>query len=185
MANPTVAKNIQAQPSSTSIPIPITYDQNLFAPLQEYYNKIWSDILNAPNFLGLLKANNTFWPSAAFNALQPLKGLTALQPETDIIENGKAFKICIELPGLEEKDVEVSINENYLTISGEKKEKHDTENENSVVRECSYGTFSRTIQLPETADAGKAEAHFNNGVLTVKLPKKAAAIEGMRTLKIH
>lgn len=133
----------------------------------------------------MLKINNALWPPTAFNVLQPLAAFNVPQPETDIIENGKAFKICTELPGLEQKDVEVSINENYLTISGEKKEKHGTENENSVVQECSYGAFSRTIQLPETADAEKAEAHFNNGVLTVELPKKAAVTEGMRRLKIH
>ncbi len=107
-----------------------------------------------------------------------------LTPSVDIIENDKGFKVEAELPGMKSDDVEVSINDNYLTIKGEKKESKEDKGENYLRRERYYGSYQRTIALPETADADKAKATFKKGVLWLEIPKKAEAKAKSRKLEV-
>ena len=100
----------------------------------------------------------------------------------DILDNDKSFKVEAELPGMKEDDVEVTINDNYLTIRGEKKESKEDKGENYVCRERHYGSYQRTIALPETADTDKAKATFKKGVLWVDIPKKAGTAKPSKKL---
>lgn len=96
-------------------------------------------------------------------------------PQVDMVENDREFKVSVELPGLEEKDVNVTLAHNLLTISGEKKEEKEDKGKNYYRMERSYGSFRRSIPLPDEVEADKAEATFKKGVLTVNLPKTAEA----------
>jgi HSP20 family protein len=80
-----------------------------------------------------------------------------------------------ELPGMTEKDINVTVNRDSLRISGEKKQKKETKEENYYSMESSYGSFDRFVNLPTEVDEEKTEAEFNNGVLTVKMPKSKEA----------
>ncbi len=93
-------------------------------------------------------------------------------PSLDVHETDKEFQIRLEVPGMDEKDIDISIHRDLLTISGEKKEEKE-ENVKGVHRvERRFGSFSRSVRLPENCvDTEKAEAAYKNGVLTVKLPK--------------
>ena len=99
----------------------------------------------------------------------------SFSPKVDVKDTGKEVLVTAELPGLEEKDVEVSLNGDVLTISGEKKEEKEEKGEERYRLERSYGSFRRSFTLPCEIAADKASASFKKGVLSVTLPKSAAA----------
>jgi HSP20 family protein len=96
-------------------------------------------------------------------------------PVVDIIENDKALTVKAELPGIEAKDVAVTIDNNVLTLKGERHIKKEVEKENYHRMERAYGTFARSFVLPAFVDADNIKAEFKNGLLMVTVPKKANA----------
>ncbi len=92
-------------------------------------------------------------------------------PRIDLSETDKALVVTAELPGMEEKDIEVSLTENRLTLKGEKTTEKDTTEKDFHRRERYYGSFQRSILLPCEVDKTAIAANFKNGVLTVRLPK--------------
>ncbi|MDH3236624.1 MAG: Hsp20/alpha crystallin family protein, partial [Alphaproteobacteria bacterium] len=92
-------------------------------------------------------------------------------PRIDVSETDKSYELTAEIPGMEEKDVEVTLTENMLTINGEKHEEREEKEKNYHVRERRYGSFHRTFTVPPDVDANKISAQFAKGVLTVNLPK--------------
>lgn len=104
-------------------------------------------------------------------------------PNVEFTEAEKEFRITAELPGLDEKDVELSIEDGVLTLRGEKKA--EVEDKDRGYSERSYGRFERRIALPRSVERDKANAAFRNGVLTVTLPKSQAANENRRRIPIN
>jgi len=92
-------------------------------------------------------------------------------PRIDVSESDQEIQIAAGLPGLGEKDVEVTVADDTLTIRGEKKEESERKERDHHVMERSYGTFSRTLRLPFAVDAGQAKAVFKDGVLRITIPK--------------
>lgn len=110
--------------------------------------------------------------------------LGTFSPRIDIAENDKEIKISAELPGMDEKDIDLSINKELLIIKGEKKEEKEDKGKDYYRMERSYGSFSRSIQLPAEIDTNKVEAMFKKGVLTVTLPKTAKAISDSKKIAV-
>ena len=104
-----------------------------------------------------------------------MAGNGSLMPSMDITETEKEFVITAELPGLERKDVEISLEDNVLTIRGEKKSetKPDDKNKNVHVSERSYGVFYRVLELPTKVDPSSVQATMSKGVLKITIPKPA------------
>ena len=102
-------------------------------------------------------------------------GSGTFSPSIDVKESDKDFTTRAELPGVEEKDVEVTVTNDTVTINGEKKEEKEDKGKNYYYMERSYGSFNRVIPLAVETDANKAEANFKNGVLNIAIPKSAAA----------
>jgi HSP20 family protein len=96
-------------------------------------------------------------------------------PAVDIIESETGFTLSAELPGMTEKDVELSLVGDTLAIKGEKRQEREEKDENFHLTERSYGAFQRSFLLPESVDREHISAAFANGVLTVTLPKTALA----------
>lgn len=90
----------------------------------------------------------------------------------DIIEDKDHVELKAEIPGVDPKDVNIQVEDNILTISGEKKLEHEDKKENYLRIERYYGKFSRSFSLPPYVDASKIEAKYKDGVLTVTLPKR-------------
>jgi HSP20 family protein len=112
------------------------------------------------------------WPSMGWAA----PGRAAeLIPSMDVAETEKDIEITAELPGLEEKDVQVNVADNVLTIKGEKKSEKEQKDKNYRMLERSYGAFSRTIELPAGTNPDSIQASLSNGVLKVTVPKAAPA----------
>lgn len=92
-------------------------------------------------------------------------------PTVDIVENDDAFTVKAELPGVEKKDVDISIENGVLTIKGEKKSKTEQKDEKVHRVECSYGSFVRSFTLPASVKTDKVDAKYKDGILNMTLPK--------------
>lgn len=102
-------------------------------------------------------------------------GSVKLLPSMDVTETDKEIEITAELPGLEEKDVQINVADNLLTIRGEKNAEKEEKDKNYRLVERSYGSFERSLQLPEGVNADAIKATIAKGVLKVTVPKPAPA----------
>lgn len=105
----------------------------------------------------------------------PGVGLKSLIPDIDVIEDDDHMEMTIELPGLAEKDVEVNVADGILTVRGDKKSMHEDRSRDCRIEERSYGSFSRSLELPAGVDLDSVQATMDKGVLTIHVPKPAAA----------
>jgi HSP20 family protein len=108
----------------------------------------------------------------------------ALAPSMDVTEDASAYTITAELPGLEDKDVDVSIDGSMLNIKGEKQQETERKEKNYYLSERSYGSFARSLYLPDGVDRDKISAQISKGVLTVTLPKTAAAQNNSKKIEV-
>ncbi|MFL5295628.1 MAG: Hsp20/alpha crystallin family protein [Phenylobacterium sp.] len=110
--------------------------------------------------------------------------LAALTPSIDLHETDQAYELTAELPGLEQKDVELTLRDNALILSGEKRQERNDEDGGRHWSERSFGRFERVIPLEGEVDADKVQAGFKNGVLKVTLPKNPKAQDKTRRIEI-
>lgn len=108
----------------------------------------------------------------------------AATPPVDVSETDKAYEVTAELPGMDEKNIEVNVAHGGLTIKGEKKEEKEEKKKDYYVSERHYGSFERYFSLPDGVDADKIEATFKNGVLKVMLPKTAEAQKPAKKVEV-
>ena len=127
-----------------------------------------------------------------FSRRSPLMGFAGFgegvsAPKIDVAEGKDAIEVTAELPGVEEKDIDVTLSNGVLTIRGEKKTERDEadKDKNWHVVERSYGSFSRTISLPYDPDSAKVEAKFDKGVLRIRLPKPAEIAKKEKKIEIR
>jgi HSP20 family protein len=92
-------------------------------------------------------------------------------PQVDMTEDDKSIKVVAELPGMDEKNIDINLSRDSLTIKGEKREEREEKGKESYYAERSFGSFSRVIPLPSEVNPDQAEATFSKGVLTVSMPK--------------
>lgn len=143
---------------------------NPFLPLQTELDKAMDDfykMTTSPHFLS-----------------ENFEGL-AINPSADLVEDEKSFKLEVELPGIDEKDVKVSIGDGMLTIKAEKKISRKDETKHYLMREIGYGSYERSFLLPDSANIDAASASFKKGMLWVTLPKKTNATKVSRELPIE
>jgi HSP20 family protein len=105
-------------------------------------------------------------------------------PKLEVSDEGKALKITAELPGMSKDDVTLQLDSGMLTISGEKKHQEETKSEGVYRTERYYGSFQRSVPLPEDLDQENADAEFKNGVLTIHIPKLETAKETGRRIEV-
>lgn len=137
---------------------------NMFQPWQSYLNEMdrlfdrFSTDFGLPSFA-------RFWDG----------GRTIAAPAVDVSEDDKAYIVKAELPGMEDKDIDVSVSNGMLILKGEKKKETEEKKTNYYLSERSYGAFQRAFELPYGVDQEKIAAEFAKGVLTITLPKSAEA----------
>jgi HSP20 family protein len=134
--------------------------------------------------------NGGFWrspfPRSLFDVTPFRRGsadLTAL-PAVDVSETDKAYEITADLPGMDEKNVEVKVAYGILTIKGEKRDEKEEKQKDYYMRERSFGSFERSFQVPDDVDSEKIEANFKKGVLSVTLPKSAEAEKAAKKITV-
>ena len=111
-------------------------------------------------------------------------GEGAVAPKIDVSETDKEVQVTADMPGMDEKDIEVSVDEGRLMVRGEKTEERKEEKDDYRLSERHYGSFQRTFQLPPGVDSEKIDARYKNGVLTLTLPKTEAGQKKQRKISI-
>ena len=119
------------------------------------------------------------WPRFEFSRFATLPA-----PAVEMTETEKAYKLSIEVPGMDASEIDVTVEQDMLVISGEKKEEREEKEKGYLYSERSYGAFERRIELPPAADAAKIEAKVRKGVLQVTLPKSEVAANNKRRIEI-
>lgn len=115
---------------------------------------------------------NEFWPSL-FDPLRDFGHAVSnfFSPSADASNSDDTYEISMELPGVDEKDIDISVHDNVLTVMGEKKFEQEKKEKNYYFSERRYGSFQRSFRLPPGIQQNDIAARFNNGVLTVTIPK--------------
>jgi len=125
----------------------------------------WDSLLN--NFVG----PRWNWGTQPITSANVRSNVGRFNPAIDIREGDQAYFVTAELPGIDPKEVEITVQENMLLIKGEKKFEHEDKGEGYHRMERTYGSFRRSINLPKGVDVEHIEASFNNGLLTLTLPR--------------
>jgi HSP20 family protein len=120
----------------------------------------------------------------AFDQKPSSTGIGAGAPAISVAETNDAFEVTAELPGVDEKDINVSLDDNQLVISGEKKAESKKEEKDWHVEERSYGSFYRSMLLPFEPEDGAVVAHFDKGVLHLTIKKPAKVVKSTKTISI-
>jgi HSP20 family protein len=148
-----------------SVPAPARGEQNPFLAFHREINRVFDDF-----FRGFDRPLSLLGPGSGW-------------PQVDVTETDKEYRVTAELPGLEDKDVELSLSDDILTLKGEKKIEHG--GGGSHYSERFHGQFQRSIELGGGIDRDKVTASFKNGLLTVVLPKSAEAREQAKRIPIN
>ena len=128
-----------------------------FTTLHREMNRLFDDTLRG-------------WPSSAASG----GGGGVMAPRMNVSETENEIRVEAELPGVSEKDVNIELSDDLLTIRGEKQAQHEDKNQNYHIVERSFGSFARSIRLPFSPRPDQVKAEFTNGVLHITLPKSAA-----------
>ena len=124
--------------------------------------------------------NRTFEDFLGFGS----EGITTFRPSIDVNETDEAYEVTAELPGMEKKDITVTVENGLVTLRGEKRVDREEKKKNYHFTERSYGSFQRALRLPGEVDADKINAHFERGVLHVLLPKTAETRRNVRRIEV-
>ena len=155
--------------------LPFSWNRNVategrsdpFVTLQQEMNRLFDNFTNVPSAFGNFSGDF---------------GKASISPRIDVSETDKQVEIEAELPGLSEKDIEVTVSGDLLTLRGERHDETEEKRKNYFISERSYGSFFRSIALPFDAEPGDISAHFDKGVLKV-IVKKPATVSA-KTAKI-
>jgi HSP20 family protein len=156
--------------------VPSLWTANPFGEFRKEMDQLVEDFFGKGS---MLSRSGLSMPSLAAD-----KELSFVNPAIDIKENGKAIVLTAELPGLADEDVDISVHDGVLTLKGEKKFEKEEKDEKGHVQERRYGSFQRSMSLPDRVDEAKISAKFEKGVLTVTMPKRPDAKPSGRKIAI-
>ncbi len=160
-------KNLIKRPFSGESSVPVRKEEdNPFYALQRDINSVFDNFFKE------------------FELAPFRQGFEGFSPKIDVIETDKEIKISAELPGMDEKDLDVSVNKDSITIKGEKKAEKEDKGKDYYRMERSYGSFCRTVPLPVEINVDKVEAKFNKGILNIVLPKTESALRETKKIAI-
>jgi HSP20 family protein len=154
------------------LPIRRNGDIDDLTKLQDEMNQMFSDFFRRPFGLSSFMDSPFSTPLGDFS------------PRVNMSETEKAYNLSVELPGMEPNDIDISLADNMLTISGEKKAEKEEKNKRYYRVERSYGSFQRRIPLPTEVIGDQIEATFKNGVLSIEIPKSEEAQKRSRRIEV-
>lgn len=111
-----------------------------------------------------------FWSSPFFDL-----PASSLVPPLEVTENDNEFRVKMEIPGIDQKDLSITLTDGVLSVKGEKKSEQESKNDLCYCSEVSYGSFERAVAVPSNVDGDKVSAKYENGVLSIVLPKREEA----------
>ena len=166
-------KRAQATPTARQETRPAAVDpfQSFRGEMDRMFDRFWRSGL--PSLRRWLEPEAWSEQGFGFNA-----------PAIDFAEDENAYHLCAELPGLSDKDININLSDDILTITGEKREEREQKEKNYHYSERRFGSFRRAVQLPQYIDRDKIVANFKNGVLEVTLPKSADAKQRQKKIEV-
>jgi HSP20 family protein len=126
-----------------------------------------------------------FWDRPGLIPEEQRAAFRDFQPHMDVSENEDAYTVTLELPGLDQKDVDLSLTDDLLVVQGEKRAEAEEEGERRHRVERLYGRFQRAVRLPTPVEADHVEASFKSGVLTIRLPKSSQSRQRKVPIQTH
>lgn len=160
----------QITPSKTETKPPVRRTEDVFDMMRREIDSIFDRWMPAPA-LG--------FPAPAM----PKNGFPA-ETRMDVSETEKEYVIEAELPGVDQKDIKVTIENGILSLRGEKRQEREEKKDDYHLSERSFGSFERAVRLPGTVDDAKVDARFENGVLRIVIAKSAGSSKPQRTIEI-
>ncbi|MBK1840512.1 Hsp20/alpha crystallin family protein [Azospirillum sp. YIM B02556] len=181
MTDPSVTEKPKQDLSATGLAAKDVADRNrhpLFA-LRDEFDRLFDEASSMLRFP---------WSRRPMFSLEPLlrgeADLQAIVPAAEVDERETEYQVTLEIPGMDEKDTEVSLQDDVLTIKAEKKEEKEEKDKNRYFSERRYGLYARSFRLPANVNADGITATVKNGVLTIVLPKTEPSKPGKRTIEI-
>jgi HSP20 family protein len=153
-----------------------------FFRLHREMDRLIDDMFNAYGMPGVSFSFPHNWLPGNPTSGASLAG--SYRPQIDVSGNEKQYEIALDVPGLSESDVSIEVDGNVLTIKGQKEEKNESKNKHFYRVERSYGSFQRTLSLPDDADSNDIVASLKNGVLKLEIPRRAAPASDVKRISI-
>jgi len=154
----------------TKVPVVRSKEEDALLDFQTQMNRLFDEFFSRPFGLSPFLGGSTLWGDFA--------------PSVDVSETDKEIVVSAELPGIEPEDINITLEHNTLTISGEKRAEKEEKGKRYYRLERSYGSFQRTVPLPEGIDEDKIDAAFKRGVLCITLPKTAEAQQKRKQIEV-
>jgi HSP20 family protein len=148
---------------------PATRPKDIFSAMRDEMNRV----------LERFEGGKPFWSTPVSRWVSG-----TMVPELDVRESDAAIIVEAELPGVDEKDIAVTVANGHLTIKGEKRSESEQSEESYYVAERSFGSFQRSLRLPDSVDESKIEASFDKGVLKISAPKRADSQKPERKIPV-
>ncbi|HXP05082.1 MAG TPA: Hsp20/alpha crystallin family protein [Stellaceae bacterium] len=165
-------------PATALAPVPAPGAPDLWSSLRNEMERVF-DRFSGAFAMPSLRRMFDFTPAHRIEST-----FTFTAPAIDVTENGKAYKVTAELPGMEPANVEVTVSGDALVIKGEKRQEKEEKDENYYMSERSFGSFQRSFPLPPGVDRDKIGAELSKGVLTVTMPKTAEAQKQQKKIEV-
>lgn len=178
MAQAATKETTAAQPKSGQLPMRWK-DRDFFGNLRDEIDRVFEDFDRG--WLGVPMR----WRGFGMEPFRREGPAMAMVPSVDVVEKDNMFEVTADLPGVDEKNVEVKLSGDILTIKGQREERKEEKKQDYYLCERQFGAFERSFQVPENVDSSKIDASFKNGVLTLSLPKKPGAIKAEKKISIH
>ena len=141
------------------------------------------DVMNLIPRTGSLQSARDLFDRFFEDEFLPMRGEKSWAPAFDISENEKGYTVRAELPGIDEKDLEVTISDGMLSVKGEKKQETEEKGETYHRIERSYGSFHRSFRIPDAVEADKVDATYKDGILKLDIPKATGSKVKKITIK--
>ena len=144
--------------------------EEVFSPLRRQLNRIFDDFLTSS-------------PWAASSELRTFPSIST--PPLNVAESDKGYKVTMEIPGVDDKNLEIAVSDGNLTIKGEKEVSQEEKDDGFITMERSYGSFFRSIPFDTQIDENKIKASTKNGVLMIDIPKAPEAIKNIKHIPVQ
>jgi len=167
MAEAATKTPAKAQPEASTPARP--RERDLFGSLRHEIERVFEDF------------DKGMW---GFPALRRPRLAFTLTPSVDVVEKDDMFELTADLPGVDEKNVEVKLSGDALIIKGEREEHKEEKKKDFYISERQFGAFERSFRIPDNVETDKIKAHFKNGVLTISLPKKPGSQKTEKKISI-
>ena len=165
---------VKTEKSTASMPQTLRPFESLRREVDRLFEDFSGGIWRSPFSRSLFDVGPFRWVEAAFGAV----------PAVDVTETDKGYEITVDLPGMEEKNIDVKFADSILTIKGERQDEKEEKKKDYYVRERTFGSFERSFQVPDNVDTDKIDASFKKAVLTVVLPKSAEAQKAEKKIEV-